>query len=305
MLSGAAGAYTVKSGNTLFSLARTSRTTVAELIHLNGLSSTTLEVGQVLRLPGEPTAALPTPLSAPTPIVGLDVTAPATLRMGDAFTLRLSGPRAAQARVRFPSEEGEDVRQPSELLTPVLIGGKFVVLGRVVLGKITPLVFEVQIGGEVIRHSIPVGGLGQQIQRLNLPPRISRKLEDPAPKLEDAAVEGAYTIRTAPVWTKPFQETVSIRSQSSAYGQPRTYVASGPVQYHYGTDSPAPAGTAVKAVNDGTVVLAGMYPMRGGLVVIDHGAGLTSMYFHQRRVLVKPDRPSRAGRRSARWAARA
>lgn len=41
------------------------------------------------------------------------------------------------------------------------------------------------------------------------------------------------------------------------------------------------------AVNDGTVVVAGMYPVRWALVVIDHGAGLTSMYFHQRAVTVK------------------
>ena len=42
------------------------------------------------------------------------------------------------------------------------------------------------------------------------------------------------------------------------------------------------------AVNDGTVVMAGMYPVRGGLAVVDHGAGVTSLYFHQSKVLVKP-----------------
>ncbi|MDO4246330.1 MAG: M23 family metallopeptidase, partial [Deinococcus sp.] len=41
------------------------------------------------------------------------------------------------------------------------------------------------------------------------------------------------------------------------------------------------------AVNDGTVVMAGKYPVRGGLVVIDHGAGVVSLYFHQSKVIVK------------------
>ncbi|WP_425557154.1 M23 family metallopeptidase [Deinococcus carri] len=41
------------------------------------------------------------------------------------------------------------------------------------------------------------------------------------------------------------------------------------------------------AVSDGTVVIAGMCPVHGDLVVIDHGVGLTSMYFHQRAVTVK------------------
>jgi len=50
-------------------------------------------------------------------------------------------------------------------------------------------------------------------------------------------------------------------------------------------------------VNDGTVVMAGMYPVRGGLVVIDHGAGLVSMYFHQRKVLVKPGQKVKRGQK--------
>lgn len=303
LMTSAAGAYTVKPGDTLFSLARTFGTTVAELTRLNGLTGTTLEVGQVLRVPGE--AAAPSPAStssAPGPgpaaqvLPGVTVTAPAALRMGDAFALRLSGPRAAEARVRFPSEVGEDVRQPAERLTPVAAGpGVHLVLGRVVLGKTTPLVYEIELDGEVQRRSVPVTGLAQPVQRLNLPPSISGRLQDPARVAEDAAVERAYARRTAPLWTQPFQDAVKVRAQSSAFGQPRTYVAGGPVQYHFGTDYRAPAGTTVSAVNDGTVVMAGQYPVRGGLVIIDHGAGVTSLYFHQRRVTVKVGQIVRRG----------
>lgn len=299
LLLGLAGAYTVKPGDTLYSIARAHGTTVAELTRLNRLTGTTIEVGQRLRLPGEP-APVPTPPlprsdggqgSLPVPaaqIAGLTVSAPTSLQMGDAFVLRLSGPRAGEATVRFPSEVGEDVRRPGERLTPSGAAGEYVVLGRVVLGKTTPVVYEVQVGDDLVRGSIPVTGLDQTIQHINLPPSISRKLEDPGRKAEDAAVEKAYARRTPQAWTRPFQPAVGVKAQSSAFGQPRTYVAGGPVQYHYGTDYPAPVGTAVTAVNDGTVVLAGTYPVRGGLVVIDHGAGLTSLYFHQSRVLVRP-----------------
>ncbi|BDP44721.1 peptidase M23 (plasmid) [Deinococcus aetherius] len=293
LLSGVGGAYTVKPGDTLYSLARANGTTVAELVRLNGLTGTALAVGQTLRLPGEEASspAVPTPEPSSRPgaalqLGGLTVTAPASLRMGDPFVLRLSGPRAAEASVRFPSEVGEDVRLPGEALTPVPAGGGRLVLGRVVLGKTTPVVYEIRVGSDVLRGRIPVTGLTQAIQRLNLPPRIAGKLEDPARKAEDAAVEQAYARRTPQVWSRTFQPAAKVRAQSSAFGQPRTYVAGGPVLYHYGTDYPAPAGTPVLAVNDGTVVMAGMYPVRGGLVVIDHGAGLTSMYFHQSRVTV-------------------
>ncbi|MDL2344950.1 M23 family metallopeptidase, partial [Deinococcus sp. MIMF12] len=233
-----------------------------------------------------PVPAAP-PLTRVTRLEGVSVTAPATARMGDAFVLRLSGAQAGEVTVRFLSEVGENVRLPAERLTPVGAAGEYVVPGRVVLGKTTPVTYEVALGGQALRGSIPVTGLGQSVQHLNLPRAISRKLEDPGRKAEDAAVEKAYARRTPQVWTRPFAPAVNVRSQSSAFGQPRTYVAGGPVQYHYGTDYPAPVGTPVLAVNDGTVVMAGMYPVRGGLVVIDHGAGLTSLYFHQSRVTAK------------------
>lgn len=299
LLLGLAGAYTVKPGDTLYSIARTHRTTVAELTRLNKLTGTTIEVGQTLRLPGEP-APVPTPPlpksgggqgSLPVPaaqIAGLTVSSPASLRMGDAFVLQLSGPRAGEATVNFPSEVGEDVRLPNEKLKPSGAAGEYVALGRVVLGKTTPVVYEVRVGDDLVRGTIPVSGLEQAIQHINLPRSISRKLEDPGRKAEEAAVEKAYARRTPQVWTRPFQPAVKVQAQSSAFGQPRTYVAGGPVLYHYGTDYPAPVGTAVTAVNDGTVVLAGKYPVRGNLVVIDHGAGLTSLYFHQSRITVKP-----------------
>lgn len=326
LMTGLAAAYTVKSGDTLYSIARASKTTVGALVRLNGLSSTTLEVGQVLRLPGEsatPASTAPAParpatppattgrpaLPAPLPddqlaptasarIAGIEVSVPSSLRMGEAFILRLSGPRAAQATVRFPSEVGEDVRQPNEVLRPVGAAGDYRVFGRVVLGKTTPVVYEVSVGGDLIRGRIPVTGLDQSIQHLNLPTRISGVLQDPGRRAEDAAVEKAYARRTPQQWSRPFAQALARGgATSSSFGQPRTYTAGGEVAYHFGADYPAPTGTPVLAVNDGTVVIAGQYPVRGGLVVIDHGAGVTSLYFHQSRVLVKVGQRVRRGDR--------
>ncbi len=304
LLFGMAGAYTVKAGDTLYSIARANGTTVAALMQLNGLSGTTLEIGQELRLPGAAPApaaparpSLPAPLPddqlTPTPpaatVAGVNIRVPASLRMGEAFIVQLSGTRAAQATVRFPSEVGEDVRRPNEVLRPVGAAGEYVVLGRVVLGKTTPVVYEVSLNGELVRGRIPVVGLDQPIQHLNLPPRISGLLQDPGRAAEDAAVEKAYALRTPQVWTRPFAPAMaSVKATSSSFGQPRTYLAGGPVAYHFGTDYPAPVGTPVLAVNDGKVILAGKYPVRGNLVVIDHGAGVTSLYFHQSKLLVKP-----------------
>jgi hypothetical protein len=56
---------------------------------------------------------------------------------------------------------------------------------------------------------------------------------------------------------------------------------------HTGEDITAPAGTPVVASNAGKVVLVGDFYFNGHSVVIDHGLGLFSMYFHLLSATVK------------------
>ena len=58
--------------------------------------------------------------------------------------------------------------------------------------------------------------------------------------------------------------------------------------YHSGTDFRAKVGTPVKAINDGVVVLAKMRYYAGGSVIIDHGRGVYSCYYHLSKFNVKP-----------------
>lgn len=58
--------------------------------------------------------------------------------------------------------------------------------------------------------------------------------------------------------------------------------------FHSGTDFKAKPGTPVSAVNDGIVVLAKGRYFAGNSVVIDHGEGLYSCYYHLSRMDVKP-----------------
>lgn len=339
LLVGAASAYTVKTGDTLYSIAKNAGTTVEEVQRLNNLKTLTISVGQELTLPGETvktpegvtitppkaepappepakpaaptTAPAPTPVkpaataadpaaSAPVPagvkllpagskyIGGVSVVTPFVLRMGQAFTLRLSGPRAAEARVRFTSELGEDVRQPAESLTPLGAAGEYRVLGRVVLGKSTPVTYEIRLGDELLRGRIAVvNPKSAGVVPLNLPPSIANKLKDPGRSAEEAAVERAYARRGPPVWDRPFGPAINASVIPGSFGQSRTYTKGSEVKYHYGADYPAPAGTPIRAINNGTVVLAGQYPVRGNMVAIDHGGGLISLYFHQSRVQVR------------------
>ena len=56
---------------------------------------------------------------------------------------------------------------------------------------------------------------------------------------------------------------------------------------HSGVDLKASEGTPVKATNRGIVVLVADHFFSGLSVVIDHGGGMQSMYFHLSEVLVQ------------------
>lgn len=99
--------------------------------------------------------------------------------------------------------------------------------------------------------------------------------------LEAATLERAFeAVGPRPRWSEPFVLPLEGRP-TSAFGLPRRYAPGGPVSFHLGTDIAAPTGTPIRATNAGVVRVAGMYPIKGGLVVIDHGFGVTSLYFHQ------------------------
>lgn len=88
-----------------------------------------------------------------------------------------------------------------------------------------------------------------------------------------------------PQWQTPFQEPINDYLQISApYGARRSYNG-GPVRsYHEGVDYSAYGGTAVFAPASGTVVLAEQLYVRGGAVIIDHGLGIYSGFYHMSSV---------------------
>ena len=57
---------------------------------------------------------------------------------------------------------------------------------------------------------------------------------------------------------------------------------------HTGLDLEAPAGTEVRAVNDGKVVFAEYLAYTGNTVLIEHGLGLKSWYYHMDEILAAP-----------------
>ena len=73
---------------------------------------------------------------------------------------------------------------------------------------------------------------------------------------------------------------------SDVYGSQRIF--NGKAQReHQGLDFRVPTGTPVAAMNQGTVLLARFLYFEGNCVVIDHGQGLLTLYFHLSEFKVK------------------
>jgi len=80
------------------------------------------------------------------------------------------------------------------------------------------------------------------------------------------------------LWEAPFIRPVPQES-SSSFGY-RRIINGKPRAPHTGADLRAPMGTEVLAANHGRVVLTGDYFFAGKSLVLDHGGGLYTMYFH-------------------------
>jgi murein DD-endopeptidase MepM/ murein hydrolase activator NlpD len=91
-----------------------------------------------------------------------------------------------------------------------------------------------------------------------------------------------------PQWQGSFWYPVSpdVLNITSYFGTRRTYNHSEALSFHAGVDFGG-AGQPIFAPAGGTVVLAEPLTVRGHAVLIDHGLGLYSGYWHQSQIAVR------------------
>jgi murein DD-endopeptidase MepM/ murein hydrolase activator NlpD len=82
---------------------------------------------------------------------------------------------------------------------------------------------------------------------------------------------------------------------SSPFGTRRSYDGGPMASYHEGADFAIPAGTPVYAPADGVVMVAEPLAVRGNALVIDHGWGLYSGYWHLSEFKVTPGQKVKQG----------
>ncbi len=105
------------------------------------------------------------------------------------------------------------------------------------------------------------------------PPKAERDLID----ADNKAILDSFSNAGEPQFTKAFVRPRG--NVSSTFGEWRTF-NDGHRSQHLGIDFAAPEGVRINAINSGTVVLVREGFLTGNLVVIAHGGGISSAYYH-------------------------
>jgi len=96
-------------------------------------------------------------------------------------------------------------------------------------------------------------------------------------------------------FTKKFQIPIENAIITGVYGSQR--ILNGKPKWpHYGLDFAAEEGTKIRAMLDGTVTLAEpdlFYT--GGTLIFDHGHGISTLYMHMKKILVKKGQKVKQG----------
>ena len=159
----------------------------------------------------------------------------------------------------------------------------------------------VTAGGARAEATLEIVEPGFASKALSLPPRFV------APPPEVKARLDADRRAFAAAWDEPFGPPRFSRAfawprkdrLTGRFGDQR--VLNGKTEsVHYGVDLGGPRGAPVLAANDGVVALARDCYLSGRSVVLSHGAGVFTVYFHLDRILVKVGQKVRRGERVGR-----
>jgi len=126
------------------------------------------------------------------------------------------------------------------------------------------------------------------IQYIDLPPEREGLLDPELGQAEWARVKALFVqVTPSKSWRGRFRVPVE-GEVSSLFGTRRSYEGGPVASYHMGVDYAAPEGAPVVAANSGRIALAEELTVRGKTVIIDHGLGVHTGYFHLSGIAVVP-----------------
>lgn len=266
--------HPVRPGETLPALAFRYGATVWGLARANGLARwDLLWPGQGLVIPPStaPHAGVPR-----RPAV---VVAPVPVAQGQTMVIQVEGEGELQLsgwlmgqELAFVSEEGRYWALVG--FDPLVPAGSFPLALQVV---------EVSSGDQLtMQETLTVTEGSFSTLRLAIPTSRQSLLDATLVEAERKKVNAVFAqVSPARLWSGTFALPLAGELRTtSPYGQLRAYGNGPPSSYHAGHDFGADKGTPVMAPITGTVALAEPLQVRGKAIIIDHGLGVFSAYWH-------------------------
>ncbi len=133
-----------------------------------------------------------------------------------------------------------------------------------------------------VKKQYPSEAIKVAPNKLQYPPQTAKRI---AAEYKEAMEIYSNSVQDT-LFQTPFQKPLNSKI-TSHYGNARTY--NGQLKsFHGGTDFRAPIGTNITASNSGVIRLAKQRFLSGGSVLIDHGGGIFTKYFHLSEIFVTP-----------------
>jgi murein DD-endopeptidase MepM/ murein hydrolase activator NlpD len=274
--------YVVQTGDTLGAIAVRFGVPVAALASENGIARPDrIEVGQALRIDD---AAPPAPTLPPDGAFGRLQLWPWPPAQGQTLIVWMQ----SQSPVTFSLTFGE---QEHPVVTDGRKGWAFVPIPA--LAAPGPAPMYLTAGDSQVTLDVPVqAGV---FETEEIPASASDPILSEAGKVnaELDRMTTLFAAETPSGWTPRSRFAGPLTGlgqfpRTAPFGSRRTYGDSPALSFHAGEDFAAPPGTPVLAPAGGVVVLADPLFVRGNAVVIDHGHGVFSGYWHMSKLDVKP-----------------
>ena len=254
--------------------------------------------------PPEPRSR-PKPEPPPKPEATL-IIAPETIHPGESARVEVRGAGAAKARV---TAEGRTA--PLVSINDAVWLGYISVTPIAAEGTHTLTVGLLNADGELLDSLVgefivkPLPSLPpptpeetaaqEPVEAIMLPPEVITLLTPENAAIDDRVrFELHSNVSGPPRWSGPWIRPVD-GQDDSPFGILRSYNGGPVISWHHGHDIVADQGQPIWTAAAGVVVFAGTLPIHGQGVIVDHGAGVFSGYWHMAKISVAPDMELLAG----------
>ena len=278
VLSGALGSgltHSVSQGESLSQIAAEFELPLDDLVDHNEIENASLlHVGQIIEIPGLRPMYINAPW--PEPVTALQ-TGPALLQEGQSARLLLQTSRPAQLRGDFLGKQLNFISDENGLTHWALLG-----VPLATGAGYQTLAIDVDDGERLIGFQWPIeiqeGIFGREA--IILPEDDLDTLEPETERVEQELLQHLVSGFRPGRWFDGLMLRPSAGRIVSRFGTLRSYNRGPYDRIHRGVDYAAPTGTEIRAAADGLVVLAADLNVRGLSIMIDHGLGVFSGYWH-------------------------